>query len=374
MVGRVAGTPEGTVTVEYAVTDGTASQKSDYTFVSGTVSDARIASTVKAEPLTFAPGESSKTITVLISEDGFAEGTEQLTVTLSNPKGATLGAVESATLDIVDNDVVDSDSNPIDDAQTFVCQHYHDFLHRQPDVEGLAFWTGEIERCGNDAGCVEAKRADVSAAFLLSIEFQRTSYLVYRMYDVCLERHPRYEEFVRDMHEVSRGVEVGIGDWEGQLERNTQAFTESFINRDEFARKYAGMETPEAFVGEMYEYAEVEPSEEDFQAAVGIYGLGGPMGKARAMRMILDEPPVFNRFYNGGFVMAQYFGYLRRDPDGAPDVDMSGYDYWLGKLDGFSRVDEDVRDEATALGRIRRAEMVHAFISSAEYRQRFGLR
>lgn len=373
MVTRIAGAPAAPLTVDYAVTAGTASQKSDYTLVGGTWADAGAASNVvKAATLNFAPGESSKSVTVLVNEDGFAEGTEQLTVTLSNPKGATLGEVKSATLDIEDNDAVDSNSNPIDDPRNFVCQHYHDFLHRQPDPEGLAFWTEQITNCGTDAVCVEAKRADVSSAFLLSIEFQRTSYLVYRMYDACLGRRPRYEEFMRDMQVVSQNVRVGIDDWEGQLERNTQGFVESFTTRDEFVRKYEGWDTPEQFVEWMYTYAGVTPTGESYRTAVGAYGLGGATGKARAMRVILDEPAVFNSYYNGGFVLAQYMGYLRRDPDGAPDTDLSGYNYWLSKLDGFSGASEDVRDEATALGRIRRAEMVHAFISSAEYRQRFG--
>jgi hypothetical protein len=55
----------------------------------------------------------------------------------------------------------------------------------------------------------------------------------------------------------------------------------------------------------------------------------------------------------------QYFGYLRRNPDDAPDNDFAGYDFCLGKLDQFN-------------GDYIGAEMVKAFIVSGEYRQRFG--
>src|SRR5215208_582202 len=72
-------------------------------------------------------------------------------------------------------------ANPIDTVDFFVRQHYLDFLGREPDPAGLAFWTNEITSCG-DAGCVGAKRVNVSAAFFLSIEFQNTGYLVERMY------------------------------------------------------------------------------------------------------------------------------------------------------------------------------------------------
>ena len=70
----------------------------------------------------------------------------------------------------------------IDDPQVFVTQHYRDSLNREPDPSGLAFWTNEIIECGSGASCIEAKRINVSAAFFLSIEFQETGYLVYRMY------------------------------------------------------------------------------------------------------------------------------------------------------------------------------------------------
>jgi hypothetical protein len=72
--------------------------------------------------------------------------------------------------------------NPIDCADFFVTQHYRDFLSREPDPDGLAFWTYEITSCGSDLQCIEVKRINLSAAFFLSIEFQNTGYLVERMY------------------------------------------------------------------------------------------------------------------------------------------------------------------------------------------------
>ena len=65
------------------------------------------------------------------------------------------------------------------------------------------------------------------------------------------------------------------------------------------------------------------------------------------------------REFNRAFVLMQYFGYLRRNPDAAPDVDMSGYNFWLNKLNQFG-------------GNYEQAEMVKAFLTSFEYRQRFG--
>ncbi len=57
----------------------------------------------------------------------------------------------------------------------------------------------------------------------------------------------------------------------------------------------------------------------------------------------------------------QYYGYLRRNPNDAPEagLDFAGYAFWLAKLDEFG-------------GDFVRAEMVKAFLSSIEYRGRFG--
>ena len=55
----------------------------------------------------------------------------------------------------------------------------------------------------------------------------------------------------------------------------------------------------------------------------------------------------------------QYFGYLRRNPDDPPDADFSGYNFWLAKLNQFN-------------GNYINAQMVQAFLSAIEYRQRFG--
>src|ERR687889_1135951 len=67
----------------------------------------------------------------------------------------------------------------IDDTDFFVQQQYVDFLSRFPDRSGFAFWQNDINQCGANAGCVEIKRINVSAAFFLSIEFKETGLFVH---------------------------------------------------------------------------------------------------------------------------------------------------------------------------------------------------
>lgn len=60
------------------------------------------------------------------------------------------------------------------------------------------------------------------------------------------------------------------------------------------------------------------------------------------------------------------------DENEAPDADWAGYDFWFRKMEALSLPGEDVTTEADAFARVKRAEMVKAFIVSSEYRGRFG--
>ena len=152
-----AGDASASSTVDFNTFDqsqaGHASQKSDY----------QIALT----RLTFNPGETSKTVRILIVNDSFVEGDETINLALSNPtgSGSGLGSPNAAELKITDNDTVAPTANPIDDSSFFVRQHYLDFLNREPDTAGFNFWINTIESCGADATCRDLRRINASAAF-----------------------------------------------------------------------------------------------------------------------------------------------------------------------------------------------------------------
>ena len=148
---------------------------------------------------------------VLINEDNYTEGDEFATLVLEHPEGGTIGAPGTATLVILD-DATEGSTNPIDDSRIFVSQHYHDLLYRQSDHAGEDFWTSVIDACGADDACRQQKRADVSSAFFLSIEFKETGYLVIRAHKAAfgdLKSNPRYEVFLRDQREIGDGVSSG---------------------------------------------------------------------------------------------------------------------------------------------------------------------
>lgn len=240
-------------------------------------------------------------------------------------------------------------------------QHYYDFLSRVPDQSGLDFWTHEITVCGTDQGCIDYKRVNVSAAYFLSIEFQQTGYLVHRFYNASLDRAnglPRYLEFVRDTQTIGRGVVVGAPGWEAQLEANKVAYAEQFVNQPEFKSLYAATLTPAQYVDALYAHAHVVPDAAARQAAIDEFNVSAG-ARGRALRRVVEDPTLYARELNRAFVLAQYFGYLRRNPDDPPDNNLDGFNFWLGKLNQFN-------------GDYIAAEMVKAFILSGEYRGRFG--
>ncbi|HEX3084482.1 MAG TPA: M12 family metallo-peptidase, partial [Pyrinomonadaceae bacterium] len=265
-------------------------------------------------------------------------------------------------------------SNPIDQSDFFVRQQYADFLNRSADASGLAFWTGQIDQCGADAKCKDAQRVNTSGAFFLSIEFQETGYLVERTYKAAYGEGTgsstfpvshtlpvpivRFNEFLTDQRIISNGVIVNQGDWQAILERNKVAYFNGFVQTSRFTTKYFSTMLPTEFVHTLNLNAGSPMSAtEEAQEVTAL--TAGSKTRARVLRDIAEHPNLARAELNRAFVLMQFFGYLRRNPDDAPDKDHTGYDFWLTKLNQFN-------------GDYVAAEMVKGFITSTEYRRRFG--
>ena len=273
--------------------------------------------------------------------------------------------------------------NPIDGAREFVRWQYKDFLSREPDVPGWDHWTGEITLCSDPAQrnpgetepqCVERKRANTSAAFFLSPEFQNTGYFVLRVYRGSLGRMPFFggsgdntkDEFTRDAATVSAGIVVNNSLSPTVINSNKQAFANQFVTRGDFLGIYGGLNNTQ-YVDALFLTTGINASAPDRAALVN--GLNNATETRASVLLkvvdgtttVTDGALVFNTTYgkafydqqfNPGFVQMEYFGYMKRDPDDG------GYTFWLGKLNQF--------------GNFVDAQMVLAFIASPEYRARFG--
>ena len=284
-------------------------------------------------------GDNFYTVTPALVNYHFAPASQSFSLAANN-----VDAAFTATRDAV------SSGNAIDTADYFVRQHYLDFLGREPDESGFNFWSDQISSCGSDAGCRERRTINVSAAYFLSIEFQQTGGLVDGLYRASYGRAPRYAEFMPDTATVAQGVVVGgNANWAQLLESNKQAFVAAWVQRSDFRAAYDGLAN-NAFVDALLSHT----GGFNGDRAALVSGLdGGSLTRAAVLRQVVENEGFVSAKHNEMFVMMEYFGYLRRDPDA------SGYAFWLNKLNQFD-------------GNFERAEMVKAFIVSGEYRQRFS--
>jgi uncharacterized delta-60 repeat protein len=227
--------------------------------------------------------------------------------------------------------------NPIDCNEFFVRQQYVDFLNREPDPPGFSGWLNLLNNCApGDTSC---DRVHVSSAFFQSPEFQERGYFVYRFYLASFGRKPDFAEFMPDLARVSGFLN------DDQLEAAKVAFVNDFVSRPDFVTRYNSLSNA-AYVDTLLSTAEVNLSNR--QSLIDSLN-NQTATRAQVLRQIAESPEVYQRYYNQAFVVMEYFGYLRRDPDAL-------YLNWIQELDQTG----DPR------------HMVSGFVNSQEYRQRFG--
>jgi hypothetical protein len=333
-VNRVGNT-SGALSLRYNTTDG--SGLNECSKVTGMASS-RCDYTTSYGSLEFAPGETTKAISISLVDDSWPEGNESFTISLSDGgSGPFLGNVGKATVTISDNDGP-ATANPMDQTAFFVRQHYIDFLGREPDSFGFKGWQDILNNCA--AGDTKCDRIEVSAGFFRSPEFQERGYFIYRFYAASLGKIPNYSSFIPSMAQVSGFLTTE------QLEARKVAFASDFMQNLDFMRMYTGTDA-RGFVELLLSTAGVSlPNKEQLISDLS----AGKKTRAEVLRAVVESAEVYSKFYNESFVVMQYFGYLRRDPD-------SLYKDWIKIM---NQNGGDYR------------AMINGFVNSLEYRQRFG--
>ena len=258
-----------------------------------------------------------------------------------------------------------SAQNQIDDPTFFVVQHYFDFLNRDPDQAGLNSKVNQITSCNGNLPCIDLARQNVSASFFLSREFQETGFYVIKLQRAAFgkissdaTKRMSLSQFLTDARAVGAGFIDGQAGAEAVLDQNQTAYAQAVAGSFAFIARYPTMLSASAYVDALFTTAGVTPTSAERQAAINAFGAGDTPGRAAALRVVARTDTIKNAEFNSAFVLMQYFGYLRRNPTDPPDVDDSGYQFWLGKLNAFN---------GDPIG----SEMVRSFILSTEYRARF---
>ena len=362
-----------TGTMEYSTQDGTATQRTRYVAASGV--------------LNFAAGETSKSFQILLQDNALVDGSQDFNVFLGPGQGMGVNGPGRTTVTITDNDSPPITTNPLETPSYFVTQQYYDFLSRQPDQAGLDFWVGQIVNpCGGNPACISQRRWNVSNAFFFELEFQQTGSFVYRLYRAAygnqqpfpnsqgdMDAHPfctanpqncslirashvpSYAKFINDRARLDAA----------QLATTQLALANAFVNRAEFRQRYPTTQAAAQFVDALLANIQSASGANLTSQRDALIVLHGSGGRGTVLYRLADDNaagnPINNRAfidaeYSRSFVLTQYFGYLRRDPD------MPGLNFWLAIVNRFPL--------RSATGQ---NAMVCAFITSGEYQTRFSL-
>ena len=141
------------------------------------------------------------------------------------------------------------------------------------------------------------------------------------------------------------------------LDQSKSAYALTFVQRQAFLDKYKQGLTAAEFVDSLLASILTNSGADlssQRDSLISMYD-GTNTGRAKIVKTVADASPLVDAEYNRSFVLMEYFGYLRRDPD------QDGLAFWLGQVNRYP-----LRDTRIQQG------MACAFITSAEYQLRFG--
>jgi len=180
--------------------------------------------------------------------------------------------------------------------------------------------------------------------------FEDTSFFVYRLCKASYGRMPRRQEFVTAMTLLGADLYKGSAIWEAYLQRNRAALLKDWTASAEFKRLYEGKSNAEV-VDTLLKNAGVSWSKSKRDELVNSLTNQTDPQQAALLSVIADRG-FYASEYNNAYVLVHFFGYLRRNPDDAPDFDLKGFNFW--------------RDRLNSWGDYRTISM--AFLESDEYR------
>ncbi len=213
-------------------------------------------------------------------------------------------------------------------ARLFAMQQYRDFVAREGDTRGIAYWAAELE-------AARTTRKALALAFFDSAEFGGAIAPVARLYFAYFLRIPDYAGLTRWIAQSRAGM---------PLETISQHFANSF----EFFQRYGSLDNGQ-FVSLVYDNVLGRPPD-----AAGLAFWRGQLDSGERTRgqvmLAFSESAEYRPvIHNEVYVTMMYVGMLRRSPD------PGGFSFWVDQLDRGN--------PGSAL--------VDGALASAEYRARF---
>lgn len=186
--------------------------------------------------------------------------------------------------------------------------------------------------------------------YAMIVGFRDTSFFVYRLCKASYGSVPRREEFMAAMTLLGRDLYPGSSVWETQLQRNRTALLTDWTRSPEFKRLYDGKSNAE-LVDALLKNAGISWSGGRRAELINRLTTQTDPQPAALLSVVADGG-FYASEYNNAYVLVHFFGYLRRNPDDAPDFDLKGFNFWRDRLNSWG----DYRT------------ISRAFIESDEYR------
>jgi hypothetical protein len=222
---------------------------------------------------------------------------------------------------------LDKDNDVFRDARLFAMQQYRDFLRREGDPDGIAYWTAQLA-----SGALSRDR--VIEAFFSSAEFQGRIAPVARLYFAYFLRIPDYG---------------GLDFWTGFFASNSLDAVSDFFSRSpEFAARYGALDNPQ-FVTLVYQNVLGRAPDAAGLAFWTGQLASGAMTRGQVMLGFSESAEYRAAIANEVYVTMSYQGMLRRE------ADAQGFAFWVGYMD------------AGNAGR----DLLNGFLNAPEYRKRF---
>jgi subtilisin family serine protease len=258
-------------------------------------------------------------------------------------------------------------TNPIDNSPFFFWQQYVDFLNREADNGGLAFYVNIMPGCGSDAECIKATRAALSANFFRSPEFGARGGYVANLFNIVFGQRPKTVAELSDSSKVERPHYAEfVTDWlslavpDADLNAKKDQLAADWLLRSEVQAILPSSLSNQLFVQKLGLTAGVPLTNE----STWINNLNtGAQPRAQVLRAVAESTQIVDKFVLQNFVTMQYIGHLRREPEnchGSPDPANCGYIFHYNRFPSSG-------DPAPTENLITRG-----FIESSEYRRRFG--
>lgn len=241
-------------------------------------------------------------------------------------------------------------ANPLDDSRFFISQQYADILGHEADRATIESFVTQLLQCGSKADCLRGRKVDIAAAVLTQNGLLEGVGLLNGLYTTALNRRPRFSDF-----ENARNLLVRTSN---DFENASLAVALSFVQLGEFERRYPSSMNATEFIDSLLlsvlQRTGIDLSTERPRLLELFDGTN--LGRAVILNTLVNNARFVEAQRNEAFVLAEYFAFLRRDPD------ESGFGVWVNSVRPRT-----VRDPAAA------RSLVCQFLNSDEYQRRFAM-